>query len=262
MDSESFISRDRSDGAPPPAYSESSYSTYTSTSTSQYYSSQIQQQLSSLTTQVSSVHMQRELLSHAQDEKILSLLTSDIQIYLCDFAKSGMQRGTLILIPARGIEDENALPADYDFMEAGGFDRVVRVKDKESDSLGGTQTWYWRNEDMAHRLARCLRPPSDPTAIELPLRNVEPKPKVESSSNRGFWGWKRGKKESPLVPLTSNVSKSDISGSKKGQKDDGDNISMKINAEEVVFRTESDMGILGTERGYAIVVKLKVVLAK
>jgi hypothetical protein len=34
---------------------------------------------------------------------------------------------------------------------------------------------------------------------------------------------------------------------------------MDVKAEEVVFRTENEFGIYGTERGWGVVVKLKVI---
>jgi hypothetical protein len=35
---------------------------------------------------------------------------------------------------------------------------------------------------------------------------------------------------------------------------------MDVKAEEVVFRTENDFGIFGTERGWGVVLRLKVIL--
>jgi len=257
MDSKSgFPANDNEAAAPPPAYSDSSYNTFTSpsSSTSQYYSAQIQSQLSSLTTQISSLHTQAELLSNAQDEKILSLLTNDIQIYLSDFAKSGMKKGTLILVPSAGLQSENATPTDHDFKEMDEFDRVVRVKDKEGER---EEKWFWGDEEMANRLAGYLRPPPpDPRTLDLPPRKEVVKPKVEASSSRGFWGRKKSVTLQPAVleprPVLRNV--------KEVVKED--KVVMDVNAEEVCFRTENDFGILETERGYAVVVKLKVILVE
>jgi hypothetical protein len=93
MDSKSQVpayNENESNDPAPPSYSETISSRYPpSSSTSQYYSSQIQSQLSSLTSQISSLQTQKDILSHAHDEKILSLLTLDIQLYLTDFAKEG-----------------------------------------------------------------------------------------------------------------------------------------------------------------------------
>jgi hypothetical protein len=258
MDSKSRMPSAKYEEEAPPAYSDSSYSTYptSSSSTSQnYYSSQIQSQLSNLTTQISSIQTQRDALSHAQDEKILSLLTNDIQIYLSDLAKTGLRKGTLVLIPANAVEDEKALPADFDFAESDEFARVVRVKDKEGDDSRKSPRWFWRDEDMANRLASYLQPKPDPRTLELPARKEEIMPKPEASTSRGFWG---RKKSTTVVPERKQEPKPEMSGVKDGE----DKVSMDVNAEEMVFRTENDLGIWETERGYGIVVKLRVVLAK
>jgi hypothetical protein len=256
MDSKSQVpayNENESNDPAPPSYSETISSRYPpSSSTSQYYSSQIQSQLSSLTSQISSLQTQKDILSHAHDEKILSLLTLDIQLYLTDFAKTGLQRGTLILVPAQGLEDDKALPVDYDFKNPEEYDRVVRVRDK----------------DLAMRLAGYLRPTPDPRRMELPPRPEQVKVQlVESqpgnSSSRGFWGRKKSTTkivETPSVEQ-SRDSKFDCD-SKVSPKDSEyreDRVAMDVKAEEVVFRTENEFGIYGTERGWGVVVKLKVI---
>jgi hypothetical protein len=273
MDSKSQVpayNENESNDPAPPSYSETISSRYPpSSSTSQYYSSQIQSQLSSLTSQISSLQTQKDILSHAHDEKILSLLTLDIQLYLTDFAKTGLQRGTLILVPAQGLEDDKALPVDYDFKNPEEYDRVVRVRDKETDEYGDGNLWYWRDEDLAMRLAGYLRPTPDPRRMELPPRPEQVKVQlVESqpgnSSSRGFWGRKKSTTkivETPPVEQ-SRDSKFDCD-SKVSPKDSEyreDRVAMDVKAEEVVFRTENEFGIYGTERGWGVVVKLKVIL--
>jgi hypothetical protein len=254
----------------PPSYSETISSRYPpSSSTSQYYSSQIQSQLSSLTSQISSLQTQKDILSHAHDEKILSLLTLDIQLYLTDFAKTGLQRGTLVLVPAQGLEDDKALPVDYDFKNPEEYDRVVRVRDKETDEYGDGNLWYWRDEDLAMRLASYLRPTPYPRTMELPPRPERVKAQLVESqpgngSSRGFWGRKKSTTkivETPPPAEQSRDSKFD-GDSKVSPKDSEDTVVMDVKAEEVVFRTENEFGIYGTERGWGVVVKLKVILGR
>jgi hypothetical protein len=271
MDSKSQVpayNENESNDPAPPSYSETISSRYPpSSSTSQYYSSQIQSQLSSLTSQITCLQTQKDILSHAHDEKILSLLTLDIQRYLTDFAKTGLQRGTLILVPAKGLEDDKALPVDYDFKNPEEYDRVVRVRDKETDEYGDGNLWYWRDEDLAIRLAGYLRPPPDPRTMELPPRPEQVKAQVVesqsgNSSSRGFWG--RKKSTTKIVETPSPVEQSRDSkfdgDSKVSPRDSEDRVVMDVKAEEVVFRTENEFGIYGTERGWGVVVKLKVIL--
>jgi hypothetical protein len=255
------------DEAAPPSYSETVFSKYIpDASTSQYYSSQIQSQLHDLTTTISSLQTQKSLLSHAQDEKILSLLTHQIQLYLSDFAKTGLQKGTLILVPAQGLEDLNALPMEYDFKDPEEYDRVVRVRDKEEGEYGGGQKWFWRDEDMAVRLAGYLRPKPDPKTMELPPRKegiAAQQEQSEYSSSSGKWSWSRKKSsakaaERPPLVESRNDTKV-VSDVEMPSRDAEDKVDMSVKAEEVVFRTENDFGIFGTERGWSVVLKLKVI---
>lgn len=270
MDSKQGFSSASYDEAVPPSYNETISSNYTSkSSTSQYYSQQIKSHLQSFTAQISSLKKQKSLLSHAQDEKILSLLTTEIQLYLSEFAKTGMQKGTLILVPAKGIEDESAMPTDYDFKNPEEYDRVVRVREsKEEGSYDGEgEMWFWRDEDMAERLAGYLKPAPDPRTTELPPRKGEVKAaeqQVTGSSSRGFWGRRKSSIKSsetpplegdrkdlkayPEIPIACPIERVE------------EKVLMDIKAEEVVFRTENDFGLYGTERGWGIVLKLNVVL--
>ncbi|KUJ12241.1 uncharacterized protein LY89DRAFT_203008 [Mollisia scopiformis] len=132
---------DYADIEAPPSYNDTISSfpvSSTSSSPSAYYSSQISSQLQTLTTQISSLESQKSLLAHAQDEKILSCLTTHIQTYLSDFASTGLRRGTLILVPASGLKSTNAVPTDYDFKDPEEYDRVVRMRGKEDGSGDGS----------------------------------------------------------------------------------------------------------------------------
>jgi len=245
----------------PPSYSETISSSFRpSASTSQYYSSQIETQLQVLTIQVSALRTQQSLLAHAKDEKILSILTPHIQSYLTDFAKTGLRQGSLILVPSTAIEDQKALPTDYDFRSSEEYDRVVRVRDKEADGYG-QDLWFWKDEDMAKRLAGYLRPPPEPRTAELPTRkeDILVQGKESPSTSRSFWGRKSSKVTQP--PMLHD----DKTISEKGMreiKQSGDRVTMSVIPEEVCFRTENAFGMFGTESGCGIVVKLQVTLGR
>jgi len=236
----------------------------TCTTTSQYYSHQIQDQLQSITTQIKSLETQKCLLSHAKDENILSLLTTQIQIYLSDFAKAGLHKGTLILIPAKGIEEENAVPVDHDFKNPVEYDRVVKVKDKEADEYREGYM-FWKDEDMARRLAGYLGPERDLRNAELPLRKEQIKAaeQVSQTTSRGFWGRKKSSlvgAERPVL-TESQIMKVDHLVNTPLARPEGQ-VLMNVKAKEVVFRTENDFGIYETQRGWGIVLKLRVVYGR
>lgn len=253
------------EGLAPPSYDESlSSSRYEpGPSTSYYYSQQIQSQLNRLTTQVSSLKTQKFLLSHAQDRKILSLLTTQIEIYLSAFAKTGLETGTLILVPAKGPE-ANANPAEFQDEKKGGipqYDQFVRITDKEGTDDGEGEIWFWRDEDMAIRLAGYLKPAPDLKNAPLPPRKEQVKAAAESSSSRGLWGRKKSVSKPPLIEERRDVKvQPDVLPSEGGRAQE--EVLIDVKAEEVVFRTENDFGILETQRGWSIVLRLRVVQKK
>jgi hypothetical protein len=154
----------------PPSYTETvtSSSSYlfprSASSASHYYGANIQDQLRSLTAQIRSAQTQISIHNHGNDERMLALLTTEIQLFFSGFADSGLQRGTLIMVPAGAVQ-EGAMPMEYDFKNPEEYDQVVRVRSKEEKERG---EWYWRNEEMAKRLARYLSP--TPSWKELPSR--------------------------------------------------------------------------------------------
>lgn len=164
------------------------------------------------------------------------------------------------------MTDENALPTDYDFKDAEEYDRVVRVRSKDDvkrdewSTPSSAEMMFWRDEDMAQRLAGYLKPPPDPRKMELPPRKEEVvMPPLEESKSRGFWGRKKSVSKVPAATPVERKVEPDVKMPSMKEEPE-DKVVMDIRAEEVVFRTESDLGIYGTERGWGIVLKLKVIL--
>ncbi|TGO27033.1 hypothetical protein BPAE_0048g00040 [Botrytis paeoniae] len=222
-------------------------------STSSSYGTQIQSQLNHLRTQFSSIQTQKSLLKHAQEEKILSLLTTQIQNYLTDFSNTGSRKGTLLLIPARCLQNEKAQPLEFD-RENPGYDVFVEIGDKESLNGG---SWFWEDEDMAKQLAEALKP-----RPELPSRQVVAKtdPKKVAPSPAGniirFWGRKSSSKseEKPVLVEDVKVSSTIL--------EPRDKVHMKVDAEEVVFEYENSFGLFETQRGYGIILHFTIITTR
>ncbi|KAF7908888.1 uncharacterized protein EAE98_012446 [Botrytis deweyae] len=247
----SYMDSLSSSSVSPAASKTSGPSALPSTSTS--YGTQIQSQLNHLRTQFSSIQTQKSLLEHAQEEKILSLLTTQIQIYLSEFANTGLRKGTLLLIPAHCIQNEKAQPLEFD-RENPGYDVSVEIGDKESLNGG---SWFWEDEDMAKRLAEALKP-----RPELPSRQVVAKtdPKKVAPSPTGnisrFWGRKSSSKsdEKPVLVEDVKVSSTVL--------EPRDKVHMKVNAEEVVFEYENSFGLFETQRGYGIILHFTIITTR
>lgn len=309
--------------APPPSYNEtisgsaSNAQAYLGSSTSQYYSAQIRDQLRFLAQQVSSLRAQRSLLDDVNDERILALLAAEMQLFFSDFATSGSLRGALILVPAHVVQ-ESAMPMEYDFRDPAEYDRVARVSGKGEERESGE--WYWRDERMAERLARYLNPtpvvkklaaggdysssddegPSGKVFMKSTKGVVRRREKTtvvkesnagEQTRGRKLFGFgKKGLVKSdegtPVVEESKVVEQAPVDAARKkvfgkrkdiaqhmqnkdlkvdpdakmGSAKSGDKVLMDVKAEEVSLRTENDMGIFETQRGWAVVLKLKVEL--
>lgn len=286
MDSKSALPTSY-DEAAPPSYTETVSPSiqilfpYSASSTSQYYSAQIRDQLLALTPQIRTTQAQRLLLDHTNDERILAILASETQVFLSGFVDSGLPRGTLILVPA-GVLPDKATPMDYDFQNPEEYDRVIRVRSKEDSAIA---EWYWMEEQMAKRLARYLSP--TPVWEDMPIRGDEgPSQGGDAYAARNKSAMKQkgrtptddgGKQSRGLfgfrkkVPIVESVVGDDnaqvLSGkvnsdAKMGSASPEDKVLLDVKAEEVSFRTENDMGIFETQRGWAIVVKVKIELGR
>ncbi|ESZ89653.1 hypothetical protein SBOR_9962 [Sclerotinia borealis F-4128] len=248
----------------PPSYTESFSSSYSSPATSKIsipvsspsssstygIQAQIQTQLSHLSTQYHTYQTQKTLLAHAHEQKILSLLTDQIQIYLSEFATTGLRKGTLIMIPAHCLANENATPLEFGGEDTGvsAYDVFVEVGDTDKESLevnGGV--WYWEDEDMAERLAGSLN-----SFAELPSRQAVAQQNTvavqgSGSSSSRFWIKKNCSKN------VENVKINEVVAEWKDQ------VLMDVKAEEVVFEYENSFGLLETQRGYGVVLHLEIV---
>jgi hypothetical protein len=215
-------------------------------------------------------------IKHSNDERILAMLAAEVQNYFSRFANSGMQRGTLILVPACAVSAA-ATPMEYDFRDPEEYDQVVRVRNKEEKEIWD---WYWRDEDLARRLARYLSPM--PSWKELPSRRVdgsgdEPASRTASGKqkertptqemqkkSRGFFNFRqKGTITSIERPATFDERETKAaSDAKSANASSDDEVVLNVKAEEVSFRAENDMGLFETQRGWAVILKIKIELGR
>ena len=172
----------------------------------------------------------------------------------------------MILIPAKGLTEENATPANYEDKKKEGileYDEVVRIRDKAGSYDEEGDMWFWNDEDMAKRLAGYLKPTPDPKHAPLPPRQEEVKAAgaaAEPTSARGFWGRRKsGAKALERLPPI-DVRKIEPVESQNEKEQEG--ASMNVTAEEVVFRLENDFCVFETRRGFGIVLQIQVLQQK
>lgn len=297
MDAKSPNLYSATEEAAPPSYSETYTPTHQAQPTLPpvLYSQQLRTQLQDLAAQITAHKTHTALLTTTKDETILSHLTPHITTYLSDLAGSGLRQGSLILVPLGAFNSPNAVPCSADFADPTHFDRVVRVASSSSphaksardeyhtQDTGKSESWFWQDEDMARRIAAHLSPPPDPTyppAPSIPQHNEFAYVRVNSwgqqvssdpssavpAAKKSFWGRRKSSIKAPDTPPRVPVSAAAYPGDVKGDSkqtsasamEAEDRVRLDVCAEEVVFRTEDEMGLFGTERGWAVVFKLTI----
>ncbi|KAI0472524.1 hypothetical protein F4859DRAFT_108428 [Xylaria cf. heliscus] len=127
---------------------------------------------------------------------------------------------------------------------------------------------WWKDEEMAHRLARHLQPPTEPTPLQTPVQaTVEERLPAQKPKKGWFWGNKNSSSSSTSTFATKTV-QADVESfpgrdntartvqKSRGQETGG--ARMSVTAEEVAFRIENDLGIVESARGWAVVVAVHV----
>jgi hypothetical protein len=143
-----------------------------------------------------------------------------------------------------------------EFGEWGRFDSYEGSSDGTGKGRGSE--WWFRDEDMARRLAAYLRPEPNLERKRVQATVVERKVVEKEKSGWGRWGLggsrkKAAEQSSPGLP--SPVSPGLPSPASPGEDDA---VKMTVRAEEVTFRRENDFGVWESMSGWGIVVTVRV----
>ncbi|KAK7752651.1 hypothetical protein SLS62_005420 [Diatrype stigma] len=142
-----------------------------------------------------------------------------------------------------------------------------------SPDYSATDLLWWRDEAMARRLADCLQPkvattgkrpqaeriPSSTSAVQAAVEK-----EVPSEKQRRGWGWgkwRNGRGDPPQGAGARAATEATVSpGLQQEQQkaQGGDGACMIVEAQEVAFRVENDLGIWESIRGWGIVVTVTV----
>ncbi|KAI0192295.1 hypothetical protein EV127DRAFT_406825 [Xylaria flabelliformis] len=138
-----------------------------------------------------------------------------------------------------------------------------------TDSSQGQSMLWWRDEDMAQRLARHLQPLEEPAPLQTSVQAaVEERLPAQKPKKGWFWGRKGSTSSSTSTYATKTV-QADVesfpgrgastqTAAHKGREQDNTGAKMSVTAEEVAFRIENDLGIVESARGWAVVVAVHV----
>jgi len=162
-----------------------------------------------------------------------------------------------------------------EFSDWGRFGESSSSADDSSSQAQGML--WWKDEDMAHRLARHLQPETqkEPPVLDTPVQMIVEERLPSQKEKKGwFWGRKGSNSSAPAF-ATKAVEKdvravlperSGDAADSNGRRDSNQKQKQKqqtgammtVTAEEVAFRTENDFGIMESRRGWAVVVVVHV----
>ncbi|KAF2963079.1 hypothetical protein GQX73_g10494 [Xylaria multiplex] len=138
-----------------------------------------------------------------------------------------------------------------------------------ADPSQSQNTLWWRDEDMARRLARRLQPTNgnEPAPLQTPVQEtVEERLPAQKEKKGWFWGKKANTgSTSTFAAKTVQVDVETFPGrgnatlppAKKNAEKERGGARMFVTAEEVAFRTENALGLMESSRGWAIVVAVQ-----
>ncbi|KAK3306181.1 uncharacterized protein B0T15DRAFT_494293 [Chaetomium strumarium] len=142
-----------------------------------------------------------------------------------------------------------------------GFDEWGRFDSSDAAaSSGRANEWWFRDEDMARRLAAYLRPEANLERKHVQAAVVEKKAEEKAKTGLlgrlGLGGGRKKNVEQTLSPAAPSPASPTLPSPRAGDEDDS--IKMTVRAEEVTFRKENEFGIWETRTGWGIVVTVKV----
>ncbi|XXG96937.1 hypothetical protein Hte_003228 [Hypoxylon texense] len=116
---------------------------------------------------------------------------------------------------------------------------------------------WWRDEEMAYRLANYLQPKTEKKSPVQQRSVVQAvvEQRIPAKKEKRGWGWGKAK----VSPETSNKPADvDVGVDEPQEKQSKDGAEMVVTAQEVAFRHENEFGIWESFRGWGIVVAVKV----
>lgn len=152
-----------------------------------------------------------------------------------------------------------------------------RWGDSDPVSTRPSDILWWKDEELARRLASYLQPPSRPkpkATARGPVQAAAERSIPAEKPKKGWGlGWRRSSTSTPngdsstvSLPVSADNSKGrrgtveggDVAGATGDQRDSGKTAEMNVTTEELAFRRENEFGIWESTSGWALVVTVKV----
>ncbi|KAH7133170.1 hypothetical protein B0J13DRAFT_529093 [Dactylonectria estremocensis] len=247
------------EGDMPPPYSPTIPSSHTSHTVPPLFSSHLRD----ISSRISSARAVRTSERDERDSEILALLVPHIESFI--------QSITTMNRPPRLLEmtmvPDGSVGKEWIFSDEDQTRKVVRIREDvklKGDSKGKPETprqrefddwgrWdnpvpstsdeslWWSDDEMASRLAKYLQPERPRRAAPVPII-AQVLPKKASG-----WGMFKKPDVTTPPPLPS-----------RAPRNEEEEVSMTVKAEEVTFRRENEMGIWESKTGWGLVVSIRI----
>ncbi|OAA69893.1 hypothetical protein ISF_03163 [Cordyceps fumosorosea ARSEF 2679] len=139
------------------------------------------------------------------------------------------------------------------------FDGWGRWGEDAAAAAGGDEAelFWWKDEELAVRLARHLQPERDAAAVVVVVDRPTVKAKaVEAKKGRSRWNiFGGGRSGDSATPTTTAASPA---ASRPAAVQVEDDVAMHVTAEEVTFRRENAMGLWESCSGWGVVVRVRI----
>ncbi|CAJ2511929.1 Uu.00g075540.m01.CDS01 [Anthostomella pinea] len=136
--------------------------------------------------------------------------------------------------------------------------RFGELSTATEDSTSNDGMFWWRDEDLAHRLASYMQPKIEKRVSTKHMSVVQNvvEQRLPAQKDKKGWAWGRrvsgsGKRGEDVLPAVKPVASED-------QQQAPDRVQMSVIADKVAFRRENDFGIWESLGGWAIVVAVRV----
>lgn len=223
---------------------------------------------------LSTLHDLPEQLNQIHSDRATNLFLAHVAPFLVIFRRQGLPRGRLILCSS----STEGVPCDLDYQSQDEYVKVERVQDgstRDEDDTRMTNSsapyeWnettgrYWNRPEVAARLKDLMEPmladqistqhdgKADVQHPPATSPSIQPAALAHSqeiiTSGKSFWRKKSASMKGTAIRI----------GSRSEAVVERSRVSLDVNTEEVTFRTQTPLGIFGTQTATAIVVVVKV----
>ncbi|RYP51767.1 hypothetical protein DL768_002990 [Monosporascus sp. mg162] len=274
------------DDVPPPYNTIHYHGISPETPPSESLTSHLQSHVASLPSRIRASQRAHTAQQRMDDTLLMDHIAPAIEEFLIDLGAQAPTPplATLTIVPGGAVPETAVLSGLEETQKRGELGRLFKVNLKEgtkgiqspsysTPSQNASLLW-WHDEAMARRLARSLQPKKvekkQPVARASPVQVAAERELSPEKQKRGWgWGWGRWRSglgsgetcgRGAMGDPSSRTGASEASASfdAQGRVQEQDEAQMAVEAQEVAFRVENDLGILESMRGWAIVVIVEI----